>query len=370
MKSASGWPTTPTATFLDPVAIPGDSFGESVAVSQEGTNTTVVIGEPYRGGSGSVHIYMSGASGWPTTPTATLLDPAATSGDDFGESVAVSGTAIMVGAPHTNSQRGAAYFYVKSASGWPTTPTTTPVPPTSGDFGESVAVAGGIAAIGAEPVLHAGSAYVYDEAASVWPTTPSATLSDPEGTDQHLFGADLSVSGKTIIVEAGGGDDNGAYMYVEFASGWPTTPTMTLAEPGGSCCTVAVSGKTALVGSEETAYVFSTKGPAIEVTNVQYPPSGTGNETISISGQGFTSGTRFWLGVNPEEDPLTYCGGPGQGGWCAIRAYADASGKFTAKITLANVFTGCPPDIRVDATDLTTNIGSNEVRSASPYCIR
>ena len=209
--------------------------------------------------------------------------------------------------------------------GWPTRPTTTLLDPaaTSGDaFGDDVAVAGGIAVIGTEPFNIPGSAYIYDEAASRWPATPSATLSDPNenGQDnQDNFGAEVSVSGKTVIIGAPGSSEDAAYMYVEFASGWPTTPTMTLAEPAGSCCTVAVSGKTALVGSFEEAYVFSAKGPVIEVTKVQYPSSGTGNETVFISGQGFTPRGRFWLGVNPQENELTYCGGPGQGGWCAIR---------------------------------------------------
>ena len=45
------------------------------------------------------YIYVNGGSGWPTTPTVTLADPAATAQDLFGSSVAVSGDTAMVGAP-------------------------------------------------------------------------------------------------------------------------------------------------------------------------------------------------------------------------------------------------------------------------------
>ena len=92
--------------------------------------TTAVVGADDTGANssaGAAYIYEKGASGWPTTPTVTLTDPAATAGDEFGFSVAVAvtGTTVIVGAPLTSSSEGAAYIYVKGASGWPTTPTVT-----------------------------------------------------------------------------------------------------------------------------------------------------------------------------------------------------------------------------------------------------
>ena len=54
---------------------------------------------------------MKGASAWPTSPTTTLSDPAATADDEFGCSVGVLGKTAIVGAPGTNSYAGAAYIY-------------------------------------------------------------------------------------------------------------------------------------------------------------------------------------------------------------------------------------------------------------------
>ena len=95
------------ATLKDPPGTSGDKFGWSVAVS----GTTAVVGAGGTLGQGAAFIYTKGASGWPTTPTKTLSDPTATSGDKFGWSVAVSGTTAIVGAPGTNSSAGAAYIY-------------------------------------------------------------------------------------------------------------------------------------------------------------------------------------------------------------------------------------------------------------------
>jgi hypothetical protein len=91
----------------DPAAA-NDYFGSSVAVSGK----TVVVGAlGTNSGAGAAYIYVKAASGWPTTPTATLNDPAATSDDHFGYSVAVSGKTAVVGAPGTNSFAGTAYIY-------------------------------------------------------------------------------------------------------------------------------------------------------------------------------------------------------------------------------------------------------------------
>ncbi len=60
----------------------------------------------------------TGAASSPSTPTpnsallATLHDPAATVGDYFGVSVAVSGTTAVIGAHGTKSHAGTAYIYV------------------------------------------------------------------------------------------------------------------------------------------------------------------------------------------------------------------------------------------------------------------
>jgi hypothetical protein len=210
-KGATGWPTTPTATLPDPAATP---FGSSVAVS----GRTVVIGA-----QNSAYIYVKGSAGWPTTPTATLPDPAAPPGDQFGGAVAVSGTTAIISAPGYNSSAGAAYVYTKCAKGWPTTPTATLQDPeriARDNFGNSVALSGKAIIVGAYGTDPGGAAYIYAKGVTGWPTTPTVTLlaaayMAPGTPAGGSFGFAAAVSKRTAIISAQGYNPGlgAAYIY-------------------------------------------------------------------------------------------------------------------------------------------------------------
>jgi FG-GAP repeat len=272
VKGASGWPTKPITKLKDPAATGGDLFGNSVAVS----GATAVVGAyGATSAAGAAYIYVKGASGWPTKPTTKLKDPAATSGDLFGNSVAVSGTTALVGAYGTGtiSDAGAAYIYVRSASGWPTKPAATlkdPAATADDSFGDSVAVSGTTAVVGAFGTKSsAGAAYIYVKGASGWPKTPTTKFSDPANKRGDAFGYSVAVSGTTAVVGAytTTSVSGAAYVYVKGASGWPTTPTTKLKDPAATSGdffgdSVAVSGTTAVVGAYGTtsdagvAYIY------------------------------------------------------------------------------------------------------------------
>jgi hypothetical protein len=209
------------ATLSDPAATAGDQFGNPVAVSGE---TAVIGAHGTSGYGGATYIYVKGASGWPTKPTATLSDPAATADDLFGE-VAVSGKTAAVGAYGANSDAGAAYIYVKGASGWPTKPTaklSDPAATVDDEFGSSVAVSGKTAVVGAPRTTseagadsEAGAAYIYVKGYSSWAKKPTATLEDPAATAYDYFASSVAVSGKTGVIGAGdtNSDAGAAYIY-------------------------------------------------------------------------------------------------------------------------------------------------------------
>ena len=67
---------------------------------------------------------MISAAGRPTVPVATLNNPGPAAGDQFGKSVAISGTRVVVGAYADDTgatDAGSAYVYDLS-SGTPTVP--------------------------------------------------------------------------------------------------------------------------------------------------------------------------------------------------------------------------------------------------------
>ena len=77
----------------------GDNFGFSVAVS----GTTVAVGSPGNndGNPLSAYFYTMGNGGWPSTPTSELTDPGGSTTDEFGWSVATSAAGTVVDAYNT-----------------------------------------------------------------------------------------------------------------------------------------------------------------------------------------------------------------------------------------------------------------------------
>jgi hypothetical protein len=247
LKGAAGWPATPTATLQDPASNAGDEFGDSVAV----TRTTAVIGAPGTNGSaGAAYIYVKGGTGWPASPTATLQDPAASAHDSFGNSIAVWGDTVIVGAPFTRKYVGAAYIYVLGAAGWPTTPTVTLQDPAANTydarFGWSVAVSVNTAVVGAIGSKEmgigpsSGAAWTYPKGAAGWPTSPTANLY-PVSQSGAVFGYSLAMSATTVMVGEPGTLLPVVWIYHKGGSGWHTSPNVL----GRS---VAISGTTAIVG--------------------------------------------------------------------------------------------------------------------------
>jgi hypothetical protein len=315
IKGASGWPSKPTVTLKNPGPTAGE-FGDSVALSG---NTAIVGAAATSGDSGAAYIYVNGGSGWPTTPTVTLADPAATAQDLFGSSVAVSGDTAMVGAPKdTSPYTGTAYIYVNGGSGWPTTPTVTladPAGPAYDSFGYSVAVSATTAAVGAVGTdSGAGAAYIYTTGGtSVWQTTPTATLADPAATARDQFGFSVAISPKetSVIVGAPGskGDDGTAYIYTTSgSSAWPTTPTTTLADPGKIAVfgySVVMSERTILVGAtgddgghgNALIYVKGASGwprkPTVTLADPPNPSQAEFGNSVALSGTTAIIGAYF-----------------------------------------------------------------------------
>ena len=301
----------PVATLNNPGPAAGDQFGLSVAIS----GTLVVVGSPFDDtgatDAGSAYVYDL-SSGTPTVPVATLNNPGPAAGDQFGVSVAISGTLVVVGANTDDTgatNAGSAYVYDLS-SGTPTVPVATlnnPSPFANDQFGLSVAISGTLVVVGARlddtGATDAGSAYVYD-LNSVTPTVPVATLNNPGPAAQDLFGVSVAISGTLVVVGAnaddtGATDAGSAYVY-DLSSGTPTVPVATLNNPdpaegdqfGES---VAISGTLVVVGAfvDDTgatnagsAYVYdlSSGTPTVPVATLNNPGPAAGDHVRRVGG--------------------------------------------------------------------------------------
>jgi hypothetical protein len=93
-----------------------DQFGESVAIS----GNTVLAGvpcKPFAGdvcGPGAAYVFVKPATGWASmSRTAKLIASDGTFQDQFGGSVGISGNTVVAGAPAPNSFQGGAYVFVE-----------------------------------------------------------------------------------------------------------------------------------------------------------------------------------------------------------------------------------------------------------------
>src|SRR2546425_5801850 len=143
------------------------NFGQSVAIS----GTTVVVGAPGETASlqlnaGNAYVFDA-ASG---SLVSTLTTRNAVTFGDFGASVAISGTTVVVGAAGETAGGFAGHAYVFDATTGDLIRTlTSPSARFEGDFGQSVAISGTTVVVGAPRetvnfVGHVGNAYVFDAA--------------------------------------------------------------------------------------------------------------------------------------------------------------------------------------------------------------
>jgi len=185
----------------------------------------------------------------------------------------------------SGSLSGSAYVYKDAGAGvWNEDTKLTAFDGATGDrFGFSVAVAGGLVAVGSyaddDKGGASGSVYVYDGSGAVWVLDAKLVASD--GTNGDLFGFDVALDGSRLVAGAYGDDDSGSISgsaYVFDRSGTWSQEAKLLASDGAGGDqfgqAVAVCGDVALVGAyadsvnghwSGSAYVFEPRqgGPVV-----------------------------------------------------------------------------------------------------------
>jgi hypothetical protein len=216
----------------------------------------------------------------PIVQLAELTEAGGAAQDNFGTSVAADGDTVVVGAPNHDGGAGAAYVFVKPASGWSGAITETadlvPGDTQAGDaFGTSVAISGNTVVAGAPghelfPNSGQGAAYVFVEPAGGWSgTVPrTAELAATDGGAGDGLGFAVAISGDTVLAgaPAHASGVGAAYVFAKPAAGWAgdLTQSASLGFTGGAGgeafgSAVAIDGDTAVVGAPNRS---SGKGAA------------------------------------------------------------------------------------------------------------
>jgi len=262
---ASTIPTSPVLTLPNPDPAAHYNFGFAVAISGARVAIGAVWADAGAEDAGKAYLYDLG-SATPTVPVVTLSNPHPATKDNFGHSVAISGTRAVVGAPSDDTggtDTGGAHVYDFDAA-MPMRPAVTlrTASLMPGDrFGISVAMSGTRVVVGAagndSGARDTGSAYVYD-LARVTPTVPLAVLNNPAPAINDAFGWAVSISDNWLVVGApvddtGAGQAGGVYVY-DLAGDIPSAPAITLTNPSPATLdsfglSVAISDQRIVVGA-------------------------------------------------------------------------------------------------------------------------
>jgi len=248
-KTTTGWHQTGELAGSGGMA--HDWFGDAVAIS----GRTIVVGAPsisvLTPGLGRAYVFTRTAAGW--HGSGELAGFGTTPGDLFGVSVAVSGRTIVVGAPSHASKAGAAYVFTDAGGHWQAQQLKGYDTVTKDDFGDSVAISGSTIVVGAfDHASEAGRAYVFTKGATSWHQVAELVGSDTVAGDG--FGVSVAISGETIAVGSGlaASDAGRGYLFTKGTTGWHQA-----AELAGSGTiagddfgdSVAVAGRTVVVGT-------------------------------------------------------------------------------------------------------------------------
>jgi hypothetical protein len=206
-------------TFLNPGTSPiaSDNFGHAVAVSGNHVLISANLDDTGATNAGAAYLFDA------TTGALlrTFLNPTAASGDQFGSEVALFGGMALIGAPFddtgaTNS--GAAYLF-DTATGALLRTFANPTPSADDNFGFSVALSGTRALIGAlqddAAGFNEGAAHLYDLATGTLVST--LLIPSPAGNSEFL-GQSAALSDSFALVGAGfdnsaATDGGGAYLF-------------------------------------------------------------------------------------------------------------------------------------------------------------
>jgi hypothetical protein len=189
--------------LVAPDALADDSLGTSVSISGDTVATGAARDDTTAGmDAGSVRVFLWTGSVWALQATLTASDGAAE--DRFGNSVAVDGDVMAVGAPVHDTHTGAAYIFVRTGGVWAQQQKLVASDGALGDqFGASVALAGDVLVVGAPgDEGDEGSAYVFTRSGSTW--TQAQKLTAPDAGFVAQFGIAVGLSGDLVTVESPG----------------------------------------------------------------------------------------------------------------------------------------------------------------------
>ncbi len=212
-----------------------------------------------------------------------IAPPDGAAGDQFGVSIAQSGSTLLVGANTHDAaaeDAGAVYFYEQLGGEWTFAQKVTPPEGAVADgFGFALDIEGNVAVIGAlgddEQADNAGAVYVYVRSNDGWQFLQKLTADDAAAND--AFGYAIALTTPYLIIGARGADDLGnssgaAYIFQQSDGLWFQLPKLTAGDGTSGDffgTAVDINSRFAVVGAaladgdvagSGAVYVFENRG--------------------------------------------------------------------------------------------------------------
>ena len=233
-------------------------FGRSVTI--EGNK--VLVGARFApsgdlAGVGAVYVFGKHGDVW--EPEQKIVSPAPENQDNFGRAVAIQGNLMVVTARKSEAEEGSVYLYIKEGTRWVYASELIAGDTDENDyFGQSVALQGDMIAVGARNAgaKEAGALYIFRHSGNEWQKI--AKMEPSGGKKNDHFGFTVAISGDTIAVGARRADPDGlqdagaAYVYtvegdsVELVTKLTASDASELDEFGQS---IAIAGDIIAVGA-------------------------------------------------------------------------------------------------------------------------
>jgi hypothetical protein len=227
---AGVWTLGPT---LMPSNLSAHNFGDTIALSGDLAGIMAwTVPFPQAGGFGGRELYVYERIGGVWQEQARLPAPESYSnGFTASSGIAIGNDVIFVGGSrelHEGVDVGAVAMYVKIAGTWQQTGTLLPSDLHAGAyFGQSVAVSGGRLAVGAaqdtiDGHVRAGSVYLFEQGRIGWTETRKLTAPIPH--DRDFFGVHLDVDDDALLVGAYQSDIQQPFTHNGYACLYHFTP--------------------------------------------------------------------------------------------------------------------------------------------------
>jgi hypothetical protein len=199
------------------------AYAETVSINGD----YVIVGSRNLTSGGAAYTYKRTGTSW--AQEAKIVSSDLEAGDNFGNSVSLSGDYAIVGAYQEDINAiGSAYIFKRTGTSWAEEAKIQASDKDEYDqFARSVAIDGDYVAVGAfvqgNGALTSGAAYIFKRSGTSW--NQEAQIFPSDRVTGMSFGKSVDINGDTIIVGAdsestGGASVGAAYIYKRSGTSW------------------------------------------------------------------------------------------------------------------------------------------------------